>query len=104
LRLEEKKGMAKKLYVGNLNYDTTEAALTEFFGSVGEVVSATIITDRMSGRSRGFGFVEMVDAVTVQKAINQLNGQELDGRPLRVAEARPPQSRNDRRGGGRDRY
>lgn len=96
--------MAKKLYIGNLSYNTTEAALSEFFGSVGEVVSANIITDRMSGRPRGFGFVEMADEAAAQKAISQLNGQELDGRPLKVAEAKPPRSRDDRRGGGRSRY
>lgn len=97
--------MAKKLYVGNLSYDTTEAALAEFFEAVGDVVSANVITDRMSGRSRGFGFVEMADEAAALEAINQLNGQELDGRTLKVAEAKPQRSRDDRRGGGgRDRY
>jgi cold-inducible RNA-binding protein len=97
--------MAKKLYVGNLGYNTTEPALTEFFESVGQVVSANIITDRMSGRSRGFGFVEMADEAAAQEAIDQLNGQELDGRSLKIAEAKPQRSRDDRRGGGgRDRY
>ena len=96
--------MAKKLYIGNLSYNTTEAALSEFFESVGEVVSANIITDRMSGRPRGFGFVEMADETAAQKAISQLNGQELDGRPLKVAEAKPPRSQSDWRGGDRSRY
>ena len=96
--------MAKKLYIGNLSYNTTEAALSDFFESVGEVVSANIITDRMSGRPRGFGFVEMADETAAQKAISQLDGQELDGRPLKVAEAKPQRSRDDRRGGGRSRY
>jgi len=97
--------MTKKLYIGNLSYNTTETALAEFFGSVGEVVSTNIITDRMSGRSRGFGFVEMGDESSAQEAIRQLDGQELDGRPLKVAEAKPQRSRDDRGGGGgRDRY
>ena len=92
--------MTKKLYVGNLSYNTTEASLTEFFGEVGEVASVNLITDRMSGRSRGFGFVEMMDEATAQEAIAQLNGRELDGRSLKVAEAKPQRSRDDRRGGG----
>ncbi len=98
--------MTKKLYIGNLSYNTTEATLAAFFESVGEVVSTNIITDRMSGRSRGFGFVEMVDEGTAQKAISQLDGQELDGRSLKVAEAKPQRSQDDRRGrgGGYDRY
>jgi cold-inducible RNA-binding protein len=102
--VEEKKGMVRRLYVGNLSHDTTEATLTELFESVGEVISADIITDRLSGRSRGFGFVEMADEAAAQEAINQLNGQEIDGRSLRVAEARPPQSRDNWREGGRGRY
>ena len=92
--------MSKKLYVGNLGYNTTEAALAELFGTIGEVTSANVITDRMSGRSRGFGFVEMVDEATAREAIEQLNGRELDGRDLKVAEAKPQRSRDDRRGGG----
>jgi cold-inducible RNA-binding protein len=96
--------MVRRLYVGNLSHDTTEATLTELFESVGEVISADIITDRLSGRSRGFGFVEMADEAAAQEAINQLNGQEIDGRSLRVAEARPPQSRDNWREGGRGRY
>ncbi len=92
--------MTKKLYVGNLSYSTTEAGLAEFFGTVGEVASANVITDRMSGRSRGFGFVEMADEAAAQEAINQLNGRELDGRALKIAEAKPQRSRDDRRGGG----
>lgn len=91
--------MAKKLYVGNLGYDTTEESLRALFASVGEVLSANIITDRMSGRSKGFGFVEMATEADAQKAISQLNGSTLDNRQLNVAEARP-QQRNDQRGGG----
>jgi len=90
--------MNKRLYVGNLNYATTEAQLSELFETVGEVVSANLITDRMTGRSRGFAFVEMAEEAQAQKAIDQLDGREVDGRPLKVAEARP--RRNDRSGGG----
>ncbi len=90
--------MAKKLYVGNLSYETTEAKLSELFGAIGEVTSVSLITDRMSGRSRGFAFVEMADQTAAQEAINQLNGREVDGRSLKVNEARP--KRDDRGGGG----
>jgi cold-inducible RNA-binding protein len=96
-RLEEKT-MAKKLYVGNLGYETTEATLSELFGAIGEVLSVNLITDRMSGRSRGFAFVEMAEQSAAQEAINQLNGREVDGRALKVNEARP--KRDDRGGGG----
>jgi len=82
--------MAKKLYVGNLSYDVTADSLRNLFATVGDVVSATVITDRMSGRSRGFGFVEMASDEAAQNAINTLNGQELEGRQITVAEARPP--------------
>ena len=95
--------MAKKLYIGNLNYDTTQDGLRDFFSEVGVVVSVSIITDRMSGRSRGFGFVEMVDENTAQEAVRQLNGRELDRRSLKVAEAKPRQRRDDWIGGGRTR-
>lgn len=81
--------MASRLYVGNLNYDSTEDALKEHFSQAGEVESATIITDRMSGRSKGFGFVEMSSDEEAQAAITQLDGQILDERELRVDEARP---------------
>jgi cold-inducible RNA-binding protein len=96
-RLEEKT-MAKKLYVGNLGYETTEATLSELFGAIGEVLSVNLITDRMSGRSRGFAFVEMAEQSAAQEAINQLNGREVDGRSIKVNEARP--KRDDRGGGG----
>lgn len=91
--------MAKKLYVGNLSYETTEATLSELFGAIGEVLSVSLITDRMSGRSRGFAFVEMAEQTAAQEAINQLNGREVDGRSLKVNEARP--KRDDRGGGSR---
>jgi cold-inducible RNA-binding protein len=90
--------MAKKLYVGNLSYDTTEDSLRAAFSEVGEVESVTIVTDRMSGRSRGFGFVDMATDSAAAEAISRLNGSMLDGRDISVAEARPPR---DRGGGGR---
>jgi cold-inducible RNA-binding protein len=91
--------MAKRLYVGNLSYATTEAELSDLFETVGEVVSVNLITDRMTERSRGFAFVEMADHAAAQEAINQLDGQVLDGRPIKVSEARP--RREDRAGGDR---
>ena len=102
--------MAKKLYVGNLSYSTTEGNLSELFAQVGEVASVNLITDRMTGRSRGFAFVEMAEESAAQQAIAELNGKELDGRALKVAEARPRKERRDSWGGGgggggyRDRY
>ena len=94
--------MEKKLYVGGLSYDTTEAGLKDAFSQAGEVVSATVITDQMSGRSRGFGFVEMSTEEEAQKAIEMWNGKELDGRTLVVNEAKPKSDR-PRRPGGFDR-
>lgn len=85
--------MAKKLYVGGLSYDTTEDGLREFFSQAGSVASATIIMDRMSGRSKGFGFVEMSSDEEAAKAIDMFNGKELDGRSITVNEARPQEPR-----------
>jgi RNA recognition motif-containing protein len=79
--------MARKLYVGNLNYDSTEDNLRELFAAHGEVVSLNIIIDRYSGRSKGFGFVEMAGDEAAQAAVAALNGQEFEGRQLRVSEA-----------------
>ena len=93
--------MTKKLYVGNLGHETTEATLSEVFGAIGEVLSVDLITDRVSGRSKGFAFVEMADDAAATEAMNQLNGQEVDGQSIKVAEARP--KRDDRGGGGGDR-
>ena len=90
--------MAKRLYVGNLSYATTEATLAELFGAIGEVLSVNLITDRATGRSKGFAFVEMTEHAAALKAINQLNGQAVDERSIKVAEARP--KRDDRGGGG----
>jgi RNA recognition motif-containing protein len=85
--------MNKKLYVGNLNYNTTEGKIDELFKEVGEVVSTNLIIDRYSGRSRGFAFIEMAEQSAAQEAINQLNGKEVDGQTIKVAEARPKRSR-----------
>lgn len=82
------------IYVGNLSYDMTEDGLREAFEAHGEVASAAIITDKFSGRSKGFGFVEMPDNTAAQAAIEDLNGKEMQGRPLRVNEARPREDRN----------
>lgn len=95
--------MAKKLYVGGLSYDTTEDALRDAFSQAGTVASASVVTDRMSGRSRGFGFVEMSSDEETEKAIAMFNGKELDGRTLTVNEARPLGERPPRRDGGYDR-
>ena len=88
--------MAKKLYVGGIAYSTSESALRDAFGQVGEVSSATIIMDKMTGRSKGFGFVEMVNDADAESAIAKWNGQELDGRKLTVNEARPMEPRAPR--------
>jgi cold-inducible RNA-binding protein len=92
--------VSQKLYVGNLSYQTTEGTLSELFGGIGEVLSVNLITDRYSGRSKGFAFVEMAEYDAAQEAINELNGKELDGREIKVAKARPPRQRDDRYGGG----
>ncbi|RLC67706.1 MAG: RNA-binding protein [Chloroflexi bacterium] len=93
--------MGKKLYCGNLAYETTEGTLSELFGAIGEVVSVNLITDRMTGRSKGFAFVEMAEQDAAQQAINELNGKQVNGRDIKVAEARPRrQPRGDRSGGG----
>ena len=90
--------VAKKLYVGNLTYDTTEDNLVELFSEFGEVLSAQIIIDRDTNRSKGFGFVEMADGA--DEAANSLNGQDFRGRNLTVNEARPREPRDNRGGGG----
>ena len=90
--------MAKKLYVGGLSFDTTDESLRAFFEEAGNVDSASVVVDRFSGRSRGFGFVEMATAAEARKAIGELTGKSLDGRTITVDEARAPQERG---GGGR---
>jgi RNA recognition motif-containing protein len=101
-----------RIYVGSLPYETTSQDLIDLFGQVGQVVSATVITDRDSGRSKGFGFVEMSNDQEARKAIDQLNGASLGGRTIVVNEARERreqggrgfQSRERRPGGNRDGY
>jgi len=104
--------MSKRLYVGNLSYSTTDTSLRTLFGEFGEVVSVNVIKDRDSGRSKGFGFVEMATEEAAQAAITALNGKTVDNRSISVAEARPQAERaggaggghrfdDDRRGGGR---
>ena len=88
--------MATKLYVGNFNYDMTDTDLQNLFGAHGTVRSAQVIIDRDTGRSKGFGFVEMENGEQVQAAIKAMNGKEINGRALTVNEARP---REDRSGG-----
>lgn len=92
--------MSTKLYVGSLSYDTTDERLKEHFSQAGNVVSASVLVDRMSGRSRGFGFVEMSTEEEAAKAVEMFNGQELDGRNIIVNEARPLEPRAPRAGGG----
>ena len=93
--------MSTKLYVGNLSFNTSNEDLQELFASAGTVESANIVEDRDTGRSRGFGFVEMSSAAEVQTAIEQLNGKEVDGRSLTVNEARPREERGGGGGGNR---
>jgi cold-inducible RNA-binding protein len=95
--------MSKKLYVGNLSFQTTENDLTNLFEQAGQIESITIITDRDTGRSKGFGFVEM-DSQDAEKAIAQFNGTEFNGRSLTVNEARPREERSNNRSNNRSSY
>jgi RNA recognition motif-containing protein len=92
--------MNKKLYVGNLNYATTDDDLRTLFTEVGPVVSAAIVTDRMTGRSKGFGFVEMETEDAATQAIERFNNQQLNQRNITVSEARPPREQSSFGGGG----
>lgn len=92
--------MAKKLYVGSLSYGTTDEGLKAHFSQAGNVESANVVMDKMTGRSRGFGFVQMATDEEADKAIEMLNGKELDGRELMVNEARPMTDRPPQRRGG----
>ncbi|MEX1063959.1 MAG: RNA-binding protein [Candidatus Paceibacterota bacterium] len=94
--------MATKLYIGGLPYETTDERLKEVFSQAGEVTSANVIIDKMSGRSRGFGFVEMSNDEDAAKAIEMFNGNDFDGRNIVVNEARPMEPRAPRGGGRRD--
>lgn len=93
--------MAAKLFVGGLSWDTTDDSLKTFFAQAGTVVSASVISDKFTGRSKGFGFVEMSSDEEAQGAVAKLNGQMLDGRTIVVNEARPQAPRSD--AGGNDR-
>jgi len=97
----ELKYMATKLFVGGISWDTTEDSLKAFFAKTGNVVSATIIKDKYSGRSKGFGFVEMSSEEEAKKAIAELNDKELDGRKIAVNEAKPMVPRENRGFGGK---
>lgn len=92
--------MAKRLYVGSLSYSTTDDSLKEFFSQAGAVEKAEVLMDRMTNRSRGFGFVEMATDEEAAKAVEELNGKELDGRKIIVNEARPQGDKPPRREGG----
>jgi len=96
--------MATKLYIGNLPHSVTTSALNEFVTQAGfQVASAMVVLDKMSGQSRGFGFVELVNNEDMPRAIGSLNGRDFDGRPLTVNEARPQRTGfSEQRGGGRD--
>jgi len=92
--------LGRKLYVGGLSYSTTEASLENLFSQAGLVDSARIITDRDTGRAKGFGFVEMSNDAEAQQAISLFNGTEFEGRTITVNEARPQEARPQRGGGG----
>ena len=98
--------MGRRLYVGNLPFQTMESDLQEMFGQVGSVTDCTLITDKFTGKSRGFGFVEMSTDEEAQKAISEFDGTSVDGRALKVNEAKPREERPRRDfgggGGGRD--
>ena len=101
--------MSKRIYVGNMNYNTDDTRLREVFGAFGEVVDVHIVTDRDTGRPRGFAFVEMANDEDAEKAVAGLNGTDVDGRQLKVAEAQPRGQRGgggnrSRGGGGGSRY
>src|SRR6202162_1609652 len=93
--------MAQKLFIGSLSFSTTSEGLREFFTQCGNVSSATVITDQFSGRSRGFGFVEMATPEEAQAAVQRLNGKDLDGRQIKVEVAKPAGSGGGGGGGGR---
>lgn len=92
--------MGTKLYIGNLAFSATEDSINELFSRHGSVASCQLITDRDTGRSKGFGFVEMSTAEEAQNAISSLDGREVDGRQLKVNEARPKERRDERSSGG----
>lgn len=85
--------MEKKLYVGNLPYTVTDAQLKELFAGYGDVTEAQVIMDRRSGRSKGFGFVTFAEEAAAEKAVSEMDGKDLEGRALKVSEAKPPRER-----------
>jgi len=95
--------MAKRLFVGSLSYDVTQGQLEELFSGVGTVESVNLITDKFSGRSKGFGFVDMTSDEEAEKAIKELNGKEVSGRAIVVNEAKPREERPSGGRGGFDR-
>ena len=92
--------MTKKLFVGNLSWTTTNDSLRDLFATIGNVVSAQVIMDKFTGKSRGFGFVEMENDQDAKKAADELNGKDLDGRAIAVNEAREQEDRGNRNSGG----
>ena len=94
----------KNIYVGNLSYSATEDEIRDAFGAFGEVSRVSVITDRETGRSRGFAFVEMANDEEALRAIDGMNDQDIAGRPVRVNEAKPQAPRTGGGGGGRNRY
>jgi RNA recognition motif-containing protein len=94
--------MSQNVYVGNLSYNTTEDTLRTLFAEFGEIESVRVITDRYTGRSKGFGFVEMATEEAAQEAISALNGKTVDDREIRVDKAKPRADRDRRRGGWRE--
>jgi cold-inducible RNA-binding protein len=101
--LPQERNVARRLYVGNLSYNSTEANVRTLFSQAGEVADVALITDRETGRSKGFGFVEMATDEGAQEAIKRFNGYSLDNRSLTVNEARPREERESQGGGGRRR-
>ena len=96
--------MGTKLYVGNLSFNTTESDLQSLFAQVGSVATCDLITDKYTGKSRGFAFVDMGSEDDASKAISEMNGKDVDGRSLKVNEARPRENRGGRGNGGGDRW
>lgn len=96
--------MGKKIYVGNLAFSVNTDSLTQLFSQYGAVEKVNIITDRDSGRSKGFAFVEMMNASDAQRSIDSLNGQQHEGRAMNISEAKPQAPRENRFGGSRSRY
>jgi RNA recognition motif-containing protein len=99
-KFKKKESNQMEIYVGNLAYATTDEGLKAAFAAYGEVTAVRVVTDRMTGRSKGFGFVTMPDAAQAQAAIDAINGHEIDGRQVRANESQP-KPREERRGGGR---